>query len=306
MYSLRLRTALTALLVCLSFTAFAQKQLPEGGKRTGAFAVDTTTPLKEVKAKAEAYLATQKPRFMVEDYARILDELSDSSRYVVTNGSQFSKTIAPDKIVVYLRHDVDGDPWTALRMAQEEQKRGFSSTFYIRPTTIYYGKLEPHRVNRYASMDEVYRKFLDLGAEIGVHTDLLDMKVRMDIDPLVFQKEELEYWRSKGFPAVGSVANGSPTLRKLKANNTWIFSEFNRKGEVEYKGKRYTYGDHSLKDFGFEYEGYRNSQNKSIGDISIRDTDKFIETLRSFKPGDRVSFLSHPMHWRSDKPVVPE
>lgn len=304
MFALASRVFVTTLLAGLSAAVCAQ-QLPEGGKRTGAFAVDTTTPIEAVKAKAEKYLATQKPRFMVEDYARILDELSDTSRYVVTNGRDFAQTIAPDKIVVYLRHDEDGDPWTALRMVQEEQKRGLKSTVYIRPTALYYGTQEPHRVVRYASMDPLYRQIQEAGADIGVHTDLLDMKVRMDIDPLVFQKEELAYWQSQGFPVVGSVSNGSYFLRKLKANNTWIFSDFGRTGELEYQGKRYTYGTHSVSDFGFAYEGYRNSHTKSIGDILIRDTDKFIEALRGFKPGDRVSLLTHPMHWRSDKPVTP-
>lgn len=84
-----------------------------------------------------------------------------------------------------------------------------------------------------------------------------------------------------------------------------MFSDFGKTGEVEYNGKRYTYGTQPVTDFGFAYESYRNSANKSIGDIKIRDTDKFIEELRSFKPGDRVRLLTHPMHWRSDKPVTP-
>lgn len=292
---------LLSLSVALACAASAQSQLPEGGKRVDAFAIDTTTPVSEVKEIALKAIKGSKPRFSVDDYIRILDELKDDSRYVVVNGRDFAKTIVPDKIVVYVRHDEDGDPWTALRMAQEEQKRGISGTYYFRPTAAYYGKQEPHRVVRYANMDEVYRQIADTGADIGVHTDLLEMKIRMDIDPLVFQQEELKYWRDNGFDVVGSVANGSSFLFNLKLNNMWMFSEFGKTGEIAYKGKRYTYGTQSVKDFGFQYEGYRNSQNKHISDITLRQSaDQFIEAFRAFKPGDRVSFLTHPMHWRAD------
>ena len=152
-------------------------------------------------------------------------------------------------------------------------------------------------------MDEHYRKIQALGAEIGVHTDLLHMKILMDIDPLAFQKDELKYWRDNGFPVVGSVSNGDPILRQLGVNNTWVFSEFNKKGFIDYKGKRYTYGDHTISDFGFEYEAYRNTQNKHISDVggTYKNGTEFVAGFRQFKPGDRVSFLSHPLWWRGVK-----
>jgi hypothetical protein len=280
-------------------------EIPEGGKRLNAFAVDKETTIEQVFEKTNRYLATTKPRLRMDDYVAILEELKDTSRYQVVTAGEFAKTQAPDKVLVFLRHDVDGAPETALRMAQEENKRGFKGSYFFRPTSLYYGQREAHRIVRYASMDQHYRKFQALGAEIGVHTDLLHMKVTMDIDPLAFQKDELKYWRENGFPTPGSVSNGDALLRQIGVNNTWIFSEFGKKGSVDYKGKRYTYGDHSVKDFGFEYEAYRNSQNKSISDIGLKykNGDEFVAAFRQFKPGDRVSFLSHPMWWRANEVV---
>ncbi len=294
------KSLLLALASVWTSPALPGQGLPEGGNRINAFAVDTTTTVQEVMEKVDNVLQYSKPRFTFEEYLHILDELMDDTRYVVTTGRDFAKTISPDKVVVYLRHDVDGDPFTAVRFAREEQKRGLTGSYYILPTAAYYGIQEPHRIVRYGSMDTIYREIQNTGAEIGVHTDLLDMKIRMDIDPLVFQHEELEYWRSNGFPVVGSVAHGSGFMRIHKLNNRWIFSEFGQIGEYEYQGKRYTYGNQSVKDFGFDYEGYRNSQNKHLSDVNIRRADIFIETLRNFKPGDRVAFLTHPMHWRAE------
>lgn len=276
-------------------------EVPEGGKRLDAFAVDKETTIEQVFEKTNRYLATTKPRLRLDDYVTVLEELKDTSRYQVVTTGEFAKTQAPDKVLVFLRHDVDAAPETALRMAQEENKRGLKGSYFFRPTSLYYGQREAHRIVRYASMDEHYRKIQALGAEIGVHTDLLHMKVTMDIDPLAFQKDELKYWRDNGFPIVGNVSNGDALLRQIGVNNTWIFSEFGKKGFVDYKGKRYTYGDHSVSDFGFEYEAYRNTQNKHISDIGAKYKNgaEFVAAFRQFKPGDRVSFLSHPMWWRA-------
>jgi hypothetical protein len=286
---------LSAMTICVA------DEVPGGGKRLDAFAVDKETAIEPVLEKTNAYLATVKPRLRFDDYVKILDELKDTSRYQVVTAGEFAGTQAPDKVLVFLRHDVDADPQTALRMAWQENKRGLKGSYFFRPTSLYYGQREPHRIVRYAAMDEHYRKIQALGAEIGVHTDLLHMKITMDIDPLAFQKDELKYWRDNGFPVVGSVSNGDTLLRQLGVNNTWIFSEFNKKGFIDYKGKRYTYGDHTVSDFGFEYEAYRNTQNKHISDIggTYKNGAEFVAAFRQFKPGDRVSFLSHPLWWRA-------
>lgn len=300
-------SSLLALATAIACPTFAQKeQLPEGGKRTDAFAVDTQTPLAEVLDLEEAALNRRRvqPKLGLNDYTRILDELQDDSRYRVLGGSDFRNTTLPDKILVYLRHDVDGDPLIALRMAQEGQKRGIKGTHYIRPTTVYYGKQEPHRVVRYASMDDIYRKIQATGSDIGIHTDLLEMKIRMDIDPLVFQQEELQYWRSNGFPVVGGVSNGSSFLRNLGLNNMWMFSDFGKTGEIEYEGKRYSYGTQSVEDFGFDYEGYRNTQNKRIADLYLKTPEEFIQALKGFKPGDRIEILIHPLYWGKNREDV--
>ena len=303
--------AIAGCVLLAAVTGLRADEIPEGGKRLDAFAVDKETTVAQALELAAKFLATAKPRLSLDDYVTVLEELKDTSRYKVVTTGEFAGTQAPDKVLVFLRHDVDGDPQTALRMAQEEHKRGLRGSYFFRPTSAYYGRREAHRIVRYAGMDEHYRKIQALGAEIGVHTDLLHMKITMDIDPLAFQKEELKYWRDNGFPVVGSVSNGDGLLRKLGVNNMWIFSEFGKKGFIDYKGKRYTYGDHSIADLGFDYEAYRLTQTKHISDIGpkYKNGADFVAAFRQFKPGDRVSFLSHPLWWRGakeeQKPAAP-
>jgi hypothetical protein len=297
---------LAAVLTAAPAADVSPDQIPRGGRNISAFSVDTTTTFQEVKAIVEQNLRRNKCKHAFEEYLMILDELADSQRYRVVTGRDFQQTTDPSKVIVYLRHDVDGDPFTALKMSEEEKKRGLSASYYFRPTSWYYGKQLPDGVARYACMDDLYRKIRDNGHEIGVHTDLFNAMLLWDIDPVVFQQQELKYYRENGFDVVGGVSNGSAMLAQLgkkmnrKFNNTYIFSEFGQSGSLVYRGKYYEYGKHALADFGFAYEGYRLGQNQSFSDIGGRKNGaEYVAKFRSFVPGDKVSFLTHPMHWGS-------
>lgn len=273
--------------------------LKPGGQNHAGFSVDRTTKYEDVLRSCEEWLNKNlHPKYSWDDYLAVLDELKNTDRYIVCSGKDFIKTSAPDKIVVYMRHDIDFDPATALCMAREEHKRGLKASYYVLPTARYYGKQTKTGVQRYADMDKVYRKIQDLGHEIGVHNDLLSMVILWDIDPLEFQKQELEYYRANGFPVVGVVSHGSGVVLSRKLNNTWIFSEFGKKGVYNNNGVAVEYGMHSFKDFGFLYEGYRIGRVRRTSDISGYKTGRgIVDRLKSYKPGDRVSLLTHPVHW---------
>ena len=251
----------------------------------------------EVEPRANALA-----KFTWNEYAAIIDELG-KERYIVSTGKDFNATINKDKVVVYMRHDIDVNPFAALKMAKMEKQRGLSSTYYILHSAKYYGQQSESGVLRYAAMDSLYQKLAEYGHEIGVHNDLIGLMIQSDIDPVLFQREELDYYCTAGFDIVGVVSHGSSVVLKRGLNNTWIFSEFGKEGTFENNGNTYRYGDKSVEDFGFQYEGYRLGFNQRCSDVggkfasSIKDATDFVDFLQKCKPGDRVSFLTHPVWW---------
>ena len=286
--------------VCLTAAADDGKPAAArpGGANHQAFRLDTETKMADVLRNNEKIVNRSGHKYRWEDYLALLGELSNRDRYVVCPGREFVKTFDPEKVVVYMRHDIDIDPATALRMSEEERKRGLRASYYILPTAHYYGRQTKTGVERYTSMDQLYRQLQNAGHEIGVHNDLLSMMILWDIDPLEFQKQELDYYHANGFPVTGIVSHGSGVVLSRKLNNTWMFSEFKRPGVYEIDGRKLEYGKHSVRDFGFDYEGYRAGQKFSTGDISGFKTGREVaEKMQTFRPGDRVSLLTHPIHW---------
>ncbi len=276
----------------------AAPELKPGGQNHNAFMLDKTKPMTQVLEENRAVVARSGHKYSWQDYLALLDELAKSDRYVVCPGQDFIKTFDPSKVVVYMRHDIDIDPETALRMAEEEHKRGLHASYYILPTARYYGEQTKNGVKRYVSMDEFYRKIQSLGHEIGVHNDLLSMQILWDIDPMEFQKQELEYYHQAGFPVVGAVSHGSGVVISRKLNNMWVFSEFGKKGVYNHEDRAVEYGKNSFKDYGFIYEGYKIGHNKGTSDISgLKTGMEVVEKMKTFQPGDRVSLLTHPIHW---------
>ncbi|NMA20916.1 MAG: hypothetical protein GX927_10100 [Lentisphaerae bacterium] len=239
------------------------------------------------------------------DYQALLQELSDKHRYRVLRGRDFAGSAPdPDKITVYLRHDIDMDPFTALRMARDEKRAGLFGSYYVLHSAGYYGKVEKGRVVRYSCMDRVYQELYSMGHEVGIHQDLMTLMVYHDIDPLPFQRKELAYYQSIGIPISGTASHGG-IVNRLGLNNTFIFSEFKKKGTYEFEGRTCQYGNLSLADFGFEYEGYLPKTQARLSDISNYPGKELPAKLRTCKKGDMVSLLIHPLHWKDDDETTP-
>ena len=270
-----------------------------GSEKTGGFVVDKKEPLAKIEKATSKFLARYRSKFQWSDYIALIDELA-KDRYLCIAGEDFHKTQAPDKVVIYFRHDMDNAPFHGLKMAKEEKKRNLRGSYYVLHSGRYYGRKRPGAVERYAAMDEIYKEIYALGHEIGVHNDLFSMQLTNGIDPVKFQAAELEYYKSIGIPVTGTVCHGG-VINAWGLNNTWIFSDFGKTGEYTHKGKVYSYGTRSVKDFGFNYEGYRLKCNVRLSDISKYDAAGLLERLKACKPGDRVSLLLHPCHWRREK-----
>lgn len=288
-----------ALLFCGA--AAVRSEPVEGCGNKHAFALNTDKKYEEVLSENRELIKKNSKRYKYswDDYLSLLTELSNRDRYLVLPGRDFISTNAPDKVMVYMRHDIDHDPETALRMAEAENKIGMKTSYYVLNTAPYYGEQTATGVKRYVCMDALYLKIQSLGHEIGVHNDLISAMIKWDADPLVFQKQELDYYRSVGLNVTGTVSHGAGIVLSRKLNNMWIFSEFGKTGSFIEGGRRYEYGKYSIKDFGFDYEGYRITSKRGGSDISGHNTmqEAFIDLLRTLSPGDRVTVLTHPIYW---------
>lgn len=269
---------------------------------TEAFAIDRETSFDRCAARTGTWLQDFPSHNSFADYLRLVDELADVSRYRVMPGKEFYNAPAdPERVTVFLRHDIDHDPFTALRMAHAESERGLHGTYYVLPTGVYYGIFRDGKYYRYACMDWIYRAIESLGHEIGVHNDLLTLMLEYDIDPASFQTRELRYYREIGISVCGACSHGS-RFNALGLNNTWMYSEFGRKGTCTYAGKEYRYGELTLAQFGFLYEPYLLARNMRaehrLSDIGPDRGREVLSHIKDIAPGCKCMLLMHPIHWK--------
>lgn len=275
--------------------------ITEVGKNHNAFQIDSEKQLSQVEESIKKQFG-KSAQFTWQEYDKLLNELTNT-RYLVVQEKDYESTNAPEKIVVCMRHDIDANPFSALIMAEMESKKGIHSTYFILTTALYYGELTSSGVKRYACMDQVYKKLMSFGHEIGVHNDLISLMLIADIDPMEFQKKEIEYYTSVGIPIIGAASHGVTLVTGKGLNNTWVYSEFKKPVLFEFKGKSYNLGNISLADVGFKYEDYLFRYSQRTSDVggrftsSIKSAQNYVEFFQACKPGDRVGILTHPVWW---------
>ena len=237
--------------------------------------------------------------FTFAQYEELLKMLSDTN-FIVLPINEFKDSINNDKIMFGMRHDVDCHPFKALIMAQMENCYNLRSSYYILATAKYYGKFTDEGINRFHCLDDLYLKIHNLGNEIGIHNDLLVVMIKKELDPFLFNWNELDYYKSLGIDVNGSVAHGSELARKTIPNYQ-IFSDYAQSDYVEYEGKKYPIGEHSMLEYGFEYEANFVNHTKyysdSGGSWNVGSFDTVLEGIKNAKPGDRIQMLAHPVWW---------
>jgi len=190
--------------------------------------------------------------FTWNQYLDLLNKLKQD-KFIVMPINEMRNTFDVSKVVVGLRHDIDFNPFKALEMSKIEKDNGIRSTYYILATADYYGYFNLSGVVRNRSMSRLYKELYNNGAEIGIHNDLLTVMISDKLDPFVFNQNELSYYDSLNIPIYGTAAHGSQ-IAKVSVPNYMIFSDFAKVDSVLYEGKKYPMGQHSLKEYGFEYE----------------------------------------------------
>ncbi len=233
-------------------------------------------------------------------YADLLNMLSEE-KFIVLPLNEMRKTFDDTKVVVGLRHDVDLNPFKALEMAQIEKAYGIRSTYYFLATAEYYGEFKNSKMVRTTGIEYLFKEIQKTGAEIGIHNDLISIMIDHGINPYLFNKEELAFYKSLKIKIYGTSSHGS-LIAKKTVPNYQIFSDFAKSDSIQYQYKKYPIGKYSLKNYGFKYEAYSINFDSYFSESGGKWNDPggfagILKKLESSKAGDRIQILVHPDWW---------
>ena len=189
-------------------------------------------------------------------YEALLDQLKCLPKLRLVTVRDLARGNPDCERMVCLRHDVDADPLTALRIARHLARVGSSGSFYLLHTAPYYAdRLAPGLVVRNGQLAHWIRGLIVSGAEVGLHYDPLGVVKEWGIDGIAAMKCELSWLRSQGLHLSGVVAHNSGPA--YGAENYEVFSDrvlWPRDVEVG-DGLLLPLGRLALDELGLEYEG---------------------------------------------------
>lgn len=206
-----------------------------------------------------------------------------------------------DARVIGLRHDVDDNPGsfdTALRMAQWEFERGYSSTYYLLHTAYYWDQ----------ALVEASR-FEELGHEVGIHVNAIAEGLRTRREPHLILARAISDLRASGVRVVGCAAHGDPLCRdghRLVFVNDEMFLESPRSEcgapdrLVEREKVVLPLSPLSREVFGLEYDANWLSRGDYISDSGgywNPRRDSFELAVRHWSEAGQLHLLIHPDWW---------
>ena len=142
-------------------------------------------------------------------YEALIDELNDIPSLNMLDGANFANCCEKDKLHVFLRHDVDSDPITALKAARYLARVGKSGSFYLLHTSPYYAECYNDVVVRNPALIHWIHGFIVSGCEVGLHNDAHGVQKLWGLDGITAIREELSWLRSQGLNIRGTVAHNS-------------------------------------------------------------------------------------------------
>lgn len=242
----------------------------------------------------------QRAYFSFADYEKLLDVL-DNEKFIVLPLDKFKDSINKTKVLIGLRHDIDCHPFKALKMAKMEKAHHMKVSYFLLASAPYCGEFIDGKLERYLCVNDIYQEISNLGHEIGIHNDLISLMVLQNINPYLFNQEEISFYKSLGIEIKGTAAHGSYiTLQTV--DNYEIFSDFATTTMFTFEGKNYQIGNLSLKDYGFDYEANFIDFDHYYSDTRRAWTengeyDEFLEKLNNSTLGTKIQILIHPVWW---------
>lgn len=188
-------------------------------------------------------------------YRKLVDSLAENSGFEVRPLKHLMEPIQGGKVVVSLRHDMDGDIVTGVRAARYLAKKGVPGSFFLLHTSHYYGALEKKVFYRFSGLESFVTELLATGVELGLHTDPLSLYCNHHLNGTQAIKTEILWLRSLGVNVSGTVAHNSAPV--FGAENFEIFQGRSVGGRKRflYQGKRWPLQTLNERKLGLFYEG---------------------------------------------------
>ena len=228
-------------------------------------------------------------RFIVENNKKsmTLSELRDNS-LLKNSGEHF----------VCLKHDVEGSPYKALRLAEIEAKYGLSTTYYVQAYLM-----EDSR------FDEVFKKIQSFGHEVSYHYDVLDAcNGDFDAAKILFE-EKLQVFNKKGFTFRTICQHGNPVKERIGYTSNrdfWRREEIKRQydfADVVVDFKEITRLDYLyVSDAGYRWNIIDDPENNDRNpDAKNTPIGGFKGLEKLIAQGENLIISTHPHRWQETK-----
>lgn len=262
-----------------------------------------------IARKQEAF--SRRRTFSVEDYAAMLAPYRDHEDMRLVDYVREGEI--GDRRILLIRHDVDHDHLTAVRIAEWEARQGLRSTFCLLHTAWYYGELVDGRYVHTEDLVECARRLVELGHEVNFHNNLVALALRSPgLEPERVLADELAFFREIGVPIVGTSGHGDALCRELGFLNWELFAECMHDRFGQPRTMLHRVGDDlahvelgrvRMADHGLEYEAY-----DIVRDVYHTESGSRARTRygtfgrRPFgrsdpARGEVVGVLTHPLWW---------
>lgn len=280
----------------------------KGRSRTGLIHVSSS------ERKLKALKFSRKRKFTEDDYATLLEPYTDAYE-IMPIGEYVRQEDVGDRSILMIRHDVDHDIDTAIRIAKWEADRGIRATYCLLHTSWYYGKLDGDRYRHTDLLVDSIEHLVAMGHEINFHNNLVTVALTTGKNPARLLENELAFYDSLGVSVTGTSTHGDALCHELNFRNWELFRECcddrfggPRRIENTVNGSRVgcEVGEHSMSGFGLEYEAYDMGKDvyhtESGGNMRTRQNTR---GRRCFgrpdsERGSVCGILTHPIWWKLD------
>ena len=253
----------------------------------------------------------RKKKYKRDEYSDLLSPYIEKKYEILRYIDYVREKSIDDRNVLIIRHDVDHDHLTAMKMAKWEHDHNIRSTYCLLHTAWYYGKRKGNAIQHTKDLIDCAQYIASMGHEINFHNNLIVTALKYGIDPVELLNNELEFFSSIGIKIYGTSTHGDALCRELNFRNWELFSEccddrFGGPRVLKYDGKNgkveIKLGEHSMCDFNLEYEAYDFSKDiyhtDSGGNLRVRRNTLGRKNFgRSDNMGSIVGILTHPIWW---------
>lgn len=256
-----------------------------------------------------------KRKFNQEQYRDLITENTQNRINLTWHQAVTGLEKAQGEDIFLVRHDIDHDIETALRLARWEHEYGIQATYCVLHTAWYYGEFKNGKYKHYDVMVDTCKEIQGLGHEINLHNNLAVLALQTGCNPFQILEDELEFFDLNGIQITGTSTHGDRLCRELNFRNYELFSEsvYESRGgprTISWEGNQVALGSRSMKEFGLLYEGYDLPR-----DIYITDSGGELRVIEGTRGrggrrreeididlpyGNILGILTHPLWWSID------